>query len=529
MVATCGGVFFGVAPLVALAAGVVWLVVVPGAALRLARLDRRPGIALPVFAYAARLSDCRSSSSAPPPRRRSSSCTARTSRGCAPGPRAASTSAAPAQLREARYAARACARGSRRPGRFAVVRPARSRRAGAAARPRRGPTVPTSLTGQQVHAVVAIPSDGVDTFAAEAARLADDIASISAWWQGQDPTRIPRFDQAAFGAATCADISFVRLREQRRDLRRRPARRARSSVVSSELGPAGSAAVQEVPRLLRRAVGAGERLRDGRRRLRHAAVRTRSSGCEGAPTSRATRSPRTSSCTRSAPLPAGAPHPCPPTGGGSGHPCDRPERHPVPVRLGRPAHARWCSTSNHDDYYAHGCGSVDRHPGLALAAPARSRPGRRSPSRSAAGRARSRATCRESTARRRARRSGTRAPSVRLTAVPAASDRFIRWSGSCTGNSDCVLKLAQAATATAVFGPLRIPVASRSPARGGSGASRRARRTFPAASRSRCVRCPTKGWKFARWSGACKGTRAALPPGDDLFASSRARVFTKKR
>src|SRR3954464_8181592 len=67
------------------------------------------------------------------------------------------------------------------------------------------------LTGPQVHAVVAIPSDGVDTFPAEAARLADDIASISAWWQGQDSTRIPRFDQAAFGTASCSDISFVRL------------------------------------------------------------------------------------------------------------------------------------------------------------------------------------------------------------------------------------------------------------------------------------------------------------------------------
>jgi len=70
---------------------------------------------------------------------------------------------------------------------------------------------PDLVTGQQVHAVVAFPSDGVDTFAAESARLADDIASLSAWWQGQDPTRIPRFDQAAFGGTTCTDISFVRL------------------------------------------------------------------------------------------------------------------------------------------------------------------------------------------------------------------------------------------------------------------------------------------------------------------------------
>src|SRR6476469_3831855 len=70
---------------------------------------------------------------------------------------------------------------------------------------------PDVVTGQQVHAVVAIPSDGVDTFPAEAGRLADDITSITTWWQGQDPTRVPRLDQAVLGGATCADISFVKL------------------------------------------------------------------------------------------------------------------------------------------------------------------------------------------------------------------------------------------------------------------------------------------------------------------------------
>ena len=50
MVATCGGVFFGVAPLVAVAAGVVWLIVF--LALRYASLaSMAGGIALPVFAY----------------------------------------------------------------------------------------------------------------------------------------------------------------------------------------------------------------------------------------------------------------------------------------------------------------------------------------------------------------------------------------------------------------------------------------------------------------------------------------------
>ena len=72
---------------------------------------------------------------------------------------------------------------------------------------------PDIVTAQQVHGVVAVPSDAPDTFADNANQLADDVASMSSWWQGQDPTRIPRFDQALFSGTSCLDISFVRLPE----------------------------------------------------------------------------------------------------------------------------------------------------------------------------------------------------------------------------------------------------------------------------------------------------------------------------
>ena len=70
---------------------------------------------------------------------------------------------------------------------------------------------PDVVAGAQVHAIVATPSDSPDLFAAEANKLADDVASISAWWAGQDPTRMPRYDLATFPGGTCLDISFVRL------------------------------------------------------------------------------------------------------------------------------------------------------------------------------------------------------------------------------------------------------------------------------------------------------------------------------
>ena len=70
---------------------------------------------------------------------------------------------------------------------------------------------PDITTGRLIHPIVAVPSDGADNFAADANKLADDVASMTAWWTGQDPTRAPRFDQAGFPGGTCLDISFVRL------------------------------------------------------------------------------------------------------------------------------------------------------------------------------------------------------------------------------------------------------------------------------------------------------------------------------
>jgi hypothetical protein len=60
--------------------------------------------------------------------------------------------------------------------------------------------LPDATTGRQIHAIWAVPSDGPDTFATGAPKLADDLTSISNWWVGPDPTRIPRLDTAFFPA-----------------------------------------------------------------------------------------------------------------------------------------------------------------------------------------------------------------------------------------------------------------------------------------------------------------------------------------
>jgi hypothetical protein len=68
-----------------------------------------------------------------------------------------------------------------------------------------------TVTGRQVRTFVVVPADGVDNFQVSAGQIADDVTSFSAWWTGQDPTRVPRFDLADFSGVNCLDTAFLRL------------------------------------------------------------------------------------------------------------------------------------------------------------------------------------------------------------------------------------------------------------------------------------------------------------------------------
>ena len=149
MVATCGGVFFGVAVWVAMTAPASsWLVTF--LLFRYASVASIvAGISLPVMAavYGYPHVGRRSSASARP--RRSSSSTVRTSAGCAPGPSAVSASGGGSRVRRLLVVVVGRARSGVAPGAFAaglVRRPARRRSTG-----------PTSTTGQQIHAIVVVP------------------------------------------------------------------------------------------------------------------------------------------------------------------------------------------------------------------------------------------------------------------------------------------------------------------------------------------------------------------------------------
>jgi hypothetical protein len=54
--------------------------------------------------------------------------------------------------------------------------------------------LPDALSAIEWHIIYAIPADGQDRFAYFAPRIAGDVAAVSNWWIGQDPTRRPRYD-----------------------------------------------------------------------------------------------------------------------------------------------------------------------------------------------------------------------------------------------------------------------------------------------------------------------------------------------
>jgi hypothetical protein len=75
--------------------------------------------------------------------------------------------------------------------------------------------VPDPISAFEIHVVYAVPSDAPDRFGERIDAIATDAASMDAWWRGQDSTRAPRFDLAAFAGCTTTfgqlDVSSVRL------------------------------------------------------------------------------------------------------------------------------------------------------------------------------------------------------------------------------------------------------------------------------------------------------------------------------
>jgi hypothetical protein len=227
-------------------------------------------------------------------------------------------------------------------------------------------------------------------------------------------------------------------------------------------------------------------------------------------------------------LPAGAPHACTaandPFGvADTGHPCDSPADVLYPQADGRPLTAQLLDF-NHDDYYAHSGtwqdlqDSVWLHrldlPAVTLSvgfAGGRGQVTSEQPGVDCA------------TACSTQWDGGS---VVTLDADAAQGWRFLRWAGACTGFG-CSLTLAASASVTAVFGPARIPLKVSTVGRGAVKCTPACTKTIAAGDPLVLRAVAAKGWKFAGWSGGCKGTRLVCTPRTD-FALSVKAAFRRK-
>ncbi len=381
---------------------------------------------------------------------------------------------------------------------------------------------PDITTGPQIHPIVVVPSDGVDTFAAVANRLADDVDSMSAWWTGQDPTRVPRFDQAGFPGGTCLDISFVRLAETGTSFR--SASTAFSQIANELLGAGFSSSYKKYyvyydgPSVQANICGTGGgRDSDAEFRTGPDFGVVWLGGCPGTPADAIGTHELLHALGA---LPPGAPHACP---GDSSHPCDAPLVDVLsPQTDSRPLQVQVLD-ANHDDYYAHSGTWHDiqdsvwlRHLDVAQVPLSVALSGTGTVSSDLPGLACS-VTCTTQ---------WDQGTSVTLAASPGPGRRFVRWAGACMGIV-CTVTLAQAQSVTAVFGPARIPVKVTTAGRGKVTCTPVCSRSFPAGDPVTLRAVPAKGWKFARWSGGCSGTRPVCRPSTQAAVTVRA-VFRRR-
>jgi len=378
---------------------------------------------------------------------------------------------------------------------------------------------PDATTGRQVHAVWAVPADGADTFATGAPKLADDLASITSWWTGQDPTRVPRIDDAVFTMGTCADISFVRLPSPGSAYV--GANVAYAQIAATLAGAGlGSAYKKYVvyydgPSVQTNVCGTGAGEFDTG--PSYAVVWL--ADCPGIPTDSVAAHELLHALGA---LPAGAPHACP---GDAGHPCDSTQDVLYPYTSGTPL-SQELLDAGHDDYYGHSGSWLDLQDSLWLHLLAASEfPV--SVALSGAGTVTSDVPGLACTATCTTQWDG--GAKLQLTAVPAAGERFVRWSGGCTGLLECILSVDAPTSVTASFGPLRIPLTIRANGKGAVRCTPRCATTMPGGKPLVLHAVPAKGWRFVSWSGDCAGVRVATcRPRTDYRVSVRA-TFRKVR
>lgn len=359
---------------------------------------------------------------------------------------------------------------------------------------------PDTTTGAQVHAIVVQPSDAPDNFVADANKLADDVASLTAWWQGQDPTRVPRFDTASFPGGNCLDISYVRLTQTTLPY-------ADPSTLFITIEDALEGAYDFASPFERYLVYFDGRSSDPNTcGVGYGPYDFSDTGfavvllgaCASVPTDHVAAHELLHAFGA---VPAGDPnHACP---GDPAHVCDSASDVLYPYTTGAALQSEVLDY-NHDDYYGHAPGWPDiKDSGFMHVLGVPQVPLTVVPT--GAGTVQSDlpgVSC--ATVCTTQWDSGT---TVRLTGVGDGEDVFVGWGGACSGNGTCTVALTSATTVTALFAPMKLPLRLAVKGKGRIVCAPSCARTVQVGTTLKLRAVPAKGWRFSAWSGACTGHR----------------------
>lgn len=374
-----------------------------------------------------------------------------------------------------------------------------------------------------MHLVYALPSDGADRSGELVPRMAADAESIDTWWRSQDPSRAPSFDVTPFTCGLQPDITVVRLPQSAAQLAPIQSRAA-SITVGVEAAGLGSRYGKYVvyydgPSDDDHVCGqAGGRPESG---PSYALVYLAT--CTDVPTETTAAHELLHALGA---LPSGALHSC--SASDRGHPCDSEQDLLYPFASGAPLSALLLDVGR-DDYYAH-AGSwfdlqdsawlrmLDAQVALAVSVQGSGRVTTVQPGPDCT------ATCSVD---------WNRGSIVMLQAEAAAGRRLLRWGGACRGDGACSVTLNAPASVSAVFGPasfrLSVSVAGKGVVRSvpaGITCRGRCSAAFTSYKPVRLRATPAKGWRFARWSGACTGRRSTCAVPLNKAAAARA-VFAR--
>jgi hypothetical protein len=383
--------------------------------------------------------------------------------------------------------------------------------------------VPNVVAGNPIHWIYAIPSDGADNLGGLASVMQADAEQIEGWWRGQDPTRTPRNDIAAFSCGGQLDITTVRIARSNAQLT--PLQGRFSSIVDGLTQAGLNSSFTKLlvyydgPTDDNNVCGQGGSESSG---FGAAVVYYRS--CTGVSTAAVAAHEvlhTLGAVSRS------APHDC--DGDQSGHTCDTEADLMFPAIGGEPLSAKLLDPGR-DDYYGHAGGWADaqdsawlvRLDGQVPFAVTISGPG--SVASDVPG-----LLC--ATSCTTTWNSGQR---ISLTATPGNGARLVRWRGACSGAAGCNVTVAPGAAVTALFASVsfRLTVAVN-----GKGAVRssqagitcrpRCSASFRSFTPLRLTATPAKGWRFRSWSGACRGGKKTCTV--PMSAATRARATFVRR